>query len=89
MYHRTSETETPIETTKNLQTDSTVAVTTTTTTDPSVVTTASGTNGNSETTVLTIEDLAQIETMTVVLIGETQAARTEVAGPGRPVWEEI
>jgi len=87
MYHRTSETETPIETTENLQTDSNVAVTITTT-DPSVVTTASGTNGNSETTVLTIEDLAQIETMTVVLIGETQAAQTEGAVTGRPVWEE-
>jgi len=88
MYHRTSETETPIETTENLPTDLTVAVTITTT-DPSVVTTASGTNGNSETTVLTIEDLAQIETMTVVLIGETQAAQTEGAVTGRPVWEEI
>jgi len=89
MYHRTSETETPIETTENsLQTDSNVAVTITTT-DPSVVTTASDTNGNSETTVLTIEDLAQIETMTVVLIGETQAAQTEGAVTGRPVWEEI
>jgi len=87
MYHRTSETETPIETTENLPTDSNVAVTITTT-DPSVVTTASGTNGNSETTVLTIEDLAQIETMTVVLIGETQAAQTEGAVTGRPVWEE-
>jgi hypothetical protein len=88
MYHRTCETENPIETTENLQTDLTVALTITTT-DPSVVTTASGTNGNSETTVLTIEDLAQIETMTVVLIGETQAAQTRVAVTGRLAWEEI
>jgi len=85
MYHRTS--ETPIETiTENpITTDLTVAVMIFTT-DPSVVTTAMDTTGNSETTVLTIADLAQIET-TEILIDATQAVLPGALG--RPVWEAI
>jgi len=85
MYHRTS--ETPIETiTENpITTDLTVAVMIFPT-DPSAVTTATDTTGNSETTVLTIADLAQVET-TEILIDETQAVLPGAIG--RPVWEAI